>query len=166
MSIVIGAARVYFLTQQRRAKRVNSGKLDESRTNITSTKTLLMVFSMYILKVRNQRKACSVSTSLTAQEKERIMKILVLDFMSSEETGSESGSGSEMTTGRKVFLSRSLPWKSPEASGVMESLDRKVERRHSERAREMCRVRRSGLPSSRTGSPSSSSSSTGLDRDQ
>ena len=84
------------------------------------------------------------------------MKILILDFMSSEETGSESGSGSEMTTRRRVFLSRSLPWRSPEATGVMESLDRKVERRRSERAKEMCRVRRSGPPSSRA-SPSNAS---------
>lgn len=90
-----------------------------------------------------------VSTSLTAQEKERVMKILTLDFMSSEDTGSESDSGSEMTR-RKVFLLKPIPWRSPEANGVMESLDRKIGRRRSERAREMCRVRRIGTPSSRT----------------
>ena len=78
------------------------------------------------------------------------MKILALDFMSSEETGSESGSGSEMDTRRKVFLSKPLTWRSPEANSIMESLDRKITRRRSERAKEMCRIRRSGLPSSRT----------------
>lgn len=77
------------------------------------------------------------------------MKILTLDFMSSEETGSESGSGSEMMARRKVFLSRPLTWRSAEANNMMESLDRKVARRRSDRAKEMCRVRRTGLPSTR-----------------
>ena len=78
------------------------------------------------------------------------MKILNLDFMSSEETGSESGSGSEMMSRRKVFVSRRLTWRTAEANNMMESLDRKVSRRRSARAKEMCRVRRSGLPSTRT----------------
>ena len=78
------------------------------------------------------------------------MKVLTLDFISSEETGSESGSGSEMMTRCKVFLSRPLPWRSPEANTIMESLDRKIDRRRSDRAKEMCRVRRVGLPSTRT----------------
>lgn len=77
------------------------------------------------------------------------MQILTLDFMSSEETGSESGSGSEMMMRRKVFLSRPLTWRSPEANNIMESLDRKITRRRSERAKEMCRIRRSGIPSNR-----------------
>lgn len=78
------------------------------------------------------------------------MKILHLEFISSEETGSESGSGSEMMTRRKVFLSRPLQWRSPQANNIMESLDRKVSRRRSVRAKEMCRTRRTGVPSSRT----------------
>ncbi len=79
------------------------------------------------------------------------MKILTLDFMSSEGTGSESGSGSgsETTTRRKVFISRPLTWRSTEANNMMGSLDRKVTRRRSDRAKEMCRVRRTGLPSAR-----------------
>ena len=77
------------------------------------------------------------------------MKILTLGFISSEEIGSESGSESEETR-RKVFISRPLAWRSPEANSIMESLDRKVTRRRIERAKEMCRVRQTGLPSSRT----------------
>lgn len=70
--------------------------------------------------------------------------------MSSEETGSESGSESEMATRRKVFLSRPLSWRSSEANSIMESLDRKTTRRRSDRAKEMCRMRRVGPPSART----------------
>lgn len=69
--------------------------------------------------------------------------------MSSEETGSESGSGSEMTTKVKIFLTKPVPWRSPEASTIMDSLDRKIARRRSDRAKEMCRTRRTGLPSTR-----------------
>lgn len=78
------------------------------------------------------------------------MKILTLDFMSSEETGSESDSGNEAATRRKIFLSRPLSWRSPEANAFIESLDRKITRRRSARAKEMCRLRRVGPPSSRS----------------
>ena len=69
--------------------------------------------------------------------------------MSTEESGSESGSGDEMTIRRKIFLSRPLSWRSPEANTYFESLDRKVERRRTARAKEMCRIRRVGPPSAR-----------------
>ena len=77
------------------------------------------------------------------------MKILMLDMMSSEETGSESGSGEEMGTRRKIFFSKPLGWRSREVTNYFESLDRKFERRRSQRAKEMCRVRRVGIQSSR-----------------
>ena len=77
------------------------------------------------------------------------MKILTLEYMSSDESGSESGSGSEMMIRRKVFISRPLAWRTPEANSVMDSLDRKISRRRSERAKEMCRCRRTGMPSTR-----------------
>ncbi len=78
------------------------------------------------------------------------MKILTLDFMSSEESGSESGSGDETATRRHIFLSRPLNWRSVDANNFFESLDRKITRRRSDRAKEMCRLRRTDLPSSRS----------------
>lgn len=106
------------------------------------------MFSYFCIlqKLRHRRSVCLASTSLSQEEKERSMKILMLEFMSSEETGSDSGSGSEMT---KIFLTRPLPWRSQAANNVMESLDRKIVRRRSERAKEMCRARKVGQPSSR-----------------
>ena len=77
------------------------------------------------------------------------MKILCLEFMSSEDTDSESGSGSEMAERRKIFTSRPLQWRSPQANTILQSLDRKILRRRSDRAKEMCRIRRIGEPSSR-----------------
>ena len=87
------------------------------------------------------------SSSLSQDEKERFLKVLMLDFMSSEETGSESGSDSEVK--EKIFLTKPIPWRSPAANNIMNSLDRKILRRRSDRAKEMCRQRRVGQPSSR-----------------
>ena len=64
-----------------------------------------------------------MSTSLSPPEKAKCLNILVLDYMSSEESGSESGSGEEMMQRKKVFLTSPLPWRSPEASSMMDSLD-------------------------------------------
>lgn len=90
-----------------------------------------------------------MSTSQSPQEKAKCLKILVLDYISSEESGSESGSDEEVMERKKNFLTSPLPWRSPEASSLMESLDRKIVRRRSERAKEMCRIRRQGMSSSR-----------------
>ena len=69
--------------------------------------------------------------------------------MSSEETGSDSGSESEVATKDKVFFTRPLVWRSQQCNNLMESLDRKILRRRSDRAKEMCRKRRVGQPSAR-----------------
>ena len=82
------------------------------------------------------------------QEKAKYIKILTLDFISSEETGSESGSDEEMTK-KKIFLRNIIPWRSSEVNSMMECLDRKTARRRTERAKEMCRVRKQGLLSTR-----------------
>lgn len=74
---------------------------------------------------------------------------MLLDFMSSEDTGAESGSETEMDGRSKIFVTRPLTWRSTLANNVMESLDRKVLRRRSDRAKEMCRTRKLGEPSSR-----------------
>lgn len=106
-------------------------------------------------KLHMCRSACAASTSLTPEEKSQWSKILTMEFMSSEESGSESGSGSEMGTRRKVFIQHPLSWRSNEANRMIESLDRKTLRRRSERAKEMCRCRRTGEASVHTTPPAS-----------
>lgn len=110
---------------------------------------IFITFVSSTQKLRHRRSVCLASTSLSQEEKEKTLKILTLDFISSEETGTESGSGSENTTRDKVFFTRPLPWRSPAANNTMDSLDRKILRRRSERAKEMCRTRRIGQSSSR-----------------
>lgn len=77
---------------------------------------------------------------------------LVSYTTTSEETGSESGSGSQMTTRYKVFFFffyNHYNGSSPEANSITESLDRKIKRMRSEHAKEMCHILCTGLPSSR-----------------
>lgn len=53
--------------------------------------------------------------------------------------GESSDSENEATSsGKKRLCRRRLPWRSQELQKVIESLDRKLERRRSDRAKAMC----------------------------
>ncbi|CAH3172752.1 unnamed protein product [Porites lobata] len=75
-----------------------------------------------------------VSTIKAAEEKERYTKYMTVDYMSSEQSMSESeGTNSENgyenpdveRPKKKVFSVSTLPWRSPELTQVMHSLDKK-----------------------------------------
>ena len=80
--------------------------------------------------------------------KEKIRPVLNADYMSSDEseveaaaTQGEESSDSENETasnGKKRLCRHRLPWRSQELQRVIESLDRKLERRRSDRAKAMC----------------------------
>ena len=100
-----------------------------------------------------------MSTSLAAEEKKRYIKYMTVDYMSSEQSMSES-EGEDAEHGyespdlerpkKKVFSVSTLPWRSPELTQVMHSLDRKLMRRRSAKAINMLMERhRSGIISSR-----------------
>ena len=57
-----------------------------------------------------------------------------------EQEGSSSGSDTEQqpSRGKKKLIKHKLPWRSQEMQLIMESLDRKLERRRSDRAKGMC----------------------------
>lgn len=94
-------------------------------------------------KLRRRVTAMKNSTMLTEEMKEKISQIMRAEHMSSE----ESGSGGE-NEGR-VLVVRPPPWRSDEAKSTMESLDRKADRRRSERSREMMTKRIVGAESTR-----------------
>ena len=79
------------------------------------------------------------------------------DFMSSEESASDdhvsdSSSGSddeENVVKRKVFVLKSLTWRSDELNKVMKALDRKSRRRKSQKSLSMSIQRRNGASSRR-----------------
>ena len=93
--------------------------------------------------------------AITAEEKNEATKILTVDFMSSEETGQESaGSDNEWAPPVTIFKILPLPWQSDRANSIIASMDRKAQRRSSDRAKEMCRKRYNGDPSTRWPPPS------------
>jgi len=91
------------------------------------------------------------STTLDEESKKKIKPVLNAKFMSSEESAVETdGSGdadhdssdSERVSGcihkKKKLIQHKLPWRSEEFEKVLQSLDRKVDRRRDARSKAMC----------------------------
>ncbi|KAL5502823.1 hypothetical protein EMCRGX_G003913 [Ephydatia muelleri] len=127
---------------------VLAGKLDESKKRQRKVQRKHN-------KAHSRMNACTTSTAITAEEKNEATKILTVDFMSSEETGQETaGSDNERVPPATIFKLRPLPWRSDRANSIIASMDRKAQRRSSDRAKEMCRKRYNGDPSTRQPPPS------------
>ena len=84
-------------------------------------------------------KGLNQSTSFTAEEKERYMEFMTVDYMSSEHSMSESEGEQNGEDGyespdleerakKKVFSVSKLEWRSSALTQVMQSLDRKITR--------------------------------------
>ena len=103
-----------------------------------------------IQKAHARLRALNQSKTLDDATKERIRPVLKAEFMSSEESGTEhpsieqeassGGSDTEQppSRGKKRLIRHKLPWRSQEMQCIIESLDRKLERRRSDRAKTMC----------------------------
>lgn len=77
----------------------------------------------------------------------KVEPVLTADFMSSEDSEYEDveqgqSSGSEMDdvqpTKKKKLIKHKLPWRSRELQSILDSLDRKMDRRRDARAKKMC----------------------------
>ena len=77
----------------------------------------------------------------------KVEPVLTADFMSSEDSEyedveQEQTSGSEMDdvqpTNKKKLIKHKPPWRSREMQDVIDSLDRKMDRRRDARAKKMC----------------------------
>ena len=91
-----------------------------------------------------------MSKTLDESTKEKIRPVLNADYMSSDESEVDvaatqsrvedsSDSESEATSvGKKRLRRHRLPWRSQELLKVIESLDRKLERRRNDRAKAVC----------------------------
>ena len=84
--------------------------------------------------------------------KEKVRPVLTADFMSSEESNNEDSpaeqdpassdeSDQEVSATpkcRKMLTKHKVPWRSQELQRIIESLDRKLDRRRGDRAKAMC----------------------------
>ena len=92
-------------------------------------------------------RALNQSKTLDDATKERVWPVLKAEYMSSsgknpsvEQEASSSGSDTEQppVRGKKKLIKHKLLWWPQEMQCVMESLDRKLEHRCSDRAKGMC----------------------------
>ena len=98
------------------------------------------------------------STAISEEDKTRYMPLMTNEYMSSEESLSESDNeniqdsdnNSDAEEARvRVLCIRPIPWRSRELNDLMSSLDRKVARRQTQRSVRMTMQRRTGPNSSR-----------------
>lgn len=111
-------------------------------------------------KAHARLRALNLSKTLDEPTKEKIRPVFIADYMSSDESDVDvaatqveesSDSENETTTsvGKKRLRRHRLPWRSQELQKIIESLDRKLERRRSDRAKAMCLEIRVGYDSQR-----------------
>ena len=89
-----------------------------------------------------------MSKTLDEPTKDKIRPVLNADYMSSDESevdvsarrgeDSSDSEGESSSTGKKRLRRQKLPWRSEELQKVIESLDRKLNRRRTERVKAMC----------------------------
>ena len=122
-----------------------------------------ITINISLQKAHSQLRALNLSTTLTSDEEE---KVLIADFMSSDESDTDgtseprsrqtdsSDSESDQHEGEpasheKKLIRHRLWWRSRELQLTIESLDRKLARRQSDRAKAMCLEITYGSDSSR-----------------
>eukprot|EP00731_Ephydatia_muelleri_P013779 Em0007g1089a len=97
-------------------------------------------------KLQSRRTACQSSTTLSVDQKEMHSTILTVEYMSTEESASESDEGEN--TGQRTKILVDL-WYTNFHGGAQKRkrYDRKMVRKRSSRSAEMCRKRCRGEPS-------------------
>lgn len=114
-----------------------------------------ITINIFLQKAHSRLRALNLSTTLTSDEKEKIKPVLNADFMSSDESDTDNTSEprsrqadssdsesyqqeGEQASHKKKLIRHRLPWRSRELQLTIESLDRKLARRRSDRAKAMC----------------------------
>ena len=117
---------------------------------------------MYSQKANARKRAVTQSTSLDDQTKKKLESVLLPDYMSSDESvvvsdeddnpSINSDSENLPAFKGKKLIKHVAVWRSEEFQDYIESLDRKLDRRRSARAKSMILPTDTGEPSKR-GSP-------------
>ena len=108
-------------------------------------------YRLFILQKAHARaRVLNQSTTIDDSTKKKVLPVLRAEFMSSEEslledTNSESAHSDNSedheqphSNDRKRLMRHKLPWRSQEMQKIIESLDRKLERRRTPRGKAMC----------------------------
>lgn len=155
---------MYFKSKKSQHARRASGKEDdirkESRKRQRRHNVSFFGFCFFFIKIRDfflQKSHSRIRTlegskSISEEVKKKVMEVLKPEFMSSEDSatdeevdgaGGDSGSGSEgdeppkRKHARKKLIRHKLTWRNRECQEMMESLDRKLERKRTSRGKAM-----------------------------
>lgn len=119
-----------------------------------------LINNFCLLQKRLKRqKTLLQSTSIPNEGKSRFKDCLSVEYMSSEHSVSEdnldqedSSEDENVSRKKKVLIRRPLPWTSQELNTLFLKLDRKANRKQSQRSASMTIERRDGSPSEREAS--------------
>ena len=98
-------------------------------------------------KARARLRVLNLSKNIDDATKQKVEPVLKADFMSSEESQYEEcdiqgSSDSELEDApprrKKKLIKHRVPWRSQEMQLLVDSLDRKLDRRRDDRAKKMC----------------------------
>ncbi|KAI8518001.1 hypothetical protein Bbelb_040180 [Branchiostoma belcheri] len=98
LDVIKAAVDTYFDSKRREEKRQAEGKAEKHRKRCTRNTRIAK-------KLEHRKKALRAKTSYTKADKKKLERVLVTEYMSSEESGSDGEGG-------KVFKTRSIPWQS------------------------------------------------------
>ncbi|CAH3185829.1 unnamed protein product [Porites lobata] len=148
VSLIRAAIRTHFKTKkrQKKIKQGNKEKQVLKEQRIRSRKNT---------KRLKRQKALVQSTSIPNEEKRRFKDCMNVEYMSSEHSVSEDNADEENSSEddnvpkKKVLCRRPLPWRSQELNNFFVKLDRKANRKRSQRSASMMIERKDGSPSER-----------------
>eukprot|EP00731_Ephydatia_muelleri_P010151 Em0005g737a len=133
-AMVQKATKKYFTTLKRRSRLISTNKISDARQ-----KQRRLQRKHHKLQIR--KATCLASTTLTPEQRDLLGAVLHVEYMSTEESEEESGEDECMGSARLTEM--------------LQSLDRKIRRKRSSRAVEMCRKRcHGGEPSTKKPPPS------------
>ena len=154
----------YFTTLKRRSRLISTNKISDTRQKQRRLQRkhhvgvhalyILHVYKFCIQKLQIRKATCLASTTLTPEQRDQLGAVLHVEYMSTEESAEESGEDECMGERHKVLIVHTLPWRSARLTEMLQSLDRKIQRKRSSGAVEMSRKRCHGEPSTKNPPPS------------
>ena len=162
--------RTYFKTLKNKTQRERSDKQRQTTKRQRRRQRMInvcihIVSNCSILclqKALARKKAVGISMTLSADTKTKLDPLMKADYMSSDESLSPGSDQSdcedgEMTTqsSRKRLLKHRATWRSSEFEEFIQSIDRKIERRRTERGKMMVleRLSNEGSPCTTRSAP-------------
>ncbi|KAI8484898.1 hypothetical protein Bbelb_373050 [Branchiostoma belcheri] len=131
--VVKAAVDTYFASKAREERRVTEGKADKHKKNCKRN-------TRKAQKMNRRRKALRAKQSYNAKLKEQLQRVLVAEYMSSDESDTDDN-------GERVLKTKAIPWESDEFAKYKHELDMKFSKLQTDQAKRQSMKRIPGPPS-------------------